>query len=160
VIRFLRKLIPGPFFFRLMSFYPPYWGAGVKVVEVAPDYRRIRVELKLRFWNRNYVGVQFGGSLYAMADPFYMLMMMENLGPEYIVWDKAAMIRFKRPGRGKVIGIFEIDEERIQAIRTEVIRDGKSHPVFIGVLKDEAGEVIAEVEKTLSIRPRIRSPGT
>ena len=154
MIRRLRKLIPGPFFFRLMSYYPPYLGAGIKVVEVAPDYRRIRVELKLRFWNRNYVGVQFGGSLYAMADPFYMLMVMENLGPQYIVWDKAATIRFKRPGRGKVIGTFEIDEERIQAIRTEVIRDGKSHPVFTGVLVDEAGEVIAEVEKVLSIRPR------
>jgi len=160
MIRFLRTLISGPSFFRLMSFYPPYLGAGIRVVEVAPDYRRIRVELKLRFWNRNYVGVQFGGSLYAMADPFYMLMVMENLGPEYIVWDKTATIRFKRPGRGKVIGIFEIDEERIQAIRTEVRRDGKSHPVFLGVLKDESGEVIAEVEKTLSIRPRIRSPGT
>jgi len=158
MVQFLRKLLRGPFFFRLMSFYPPYWGAGIRVKEVSSDYRRIRVELVLRFWNRNYVGVQFGGSLYSMADPFFMLMVMENLGRDYIVWDKSASIRFKRPGRGKVVGVFELPLERLDEIRRQVEIDGKSYPVFVVHLKDESGEVIAEVEKTLSVRQKKKHP--
>ena len=157
MVQFLRRLLRGPFFFRLMSFYPPYWGAGIRVKEVAPDYRLIRVELVLRFWNRNYVGVQFGGSLYSMADPFFMLMVMENLGRDYIVWDKAATIRFKRPGRSKVYAVFELPLERLEEIRRQVALEGKSHPVFVVQLKDESGEVIAEVEKTLSVRRKTKA---
>ena len=73
--------------------------------------------MKLRWWNRNYVGTQFGGSLYSMCDPFFMLILVEALGPRYVVWDKAATIRFRRPGRGTVHATFHIPQERIDEIR-------------------------------------------
>src|ERR1041385_6706004 len=98
---------------RFINFYPPYLGAAVRVTHITEDFRRVEVEMPLRFYNRNYVGTHFGGSLYAMCDPFYMLMLMNILGPGYIVWDKAATIRFKRPGSGLVKATFTIPEEKI-----------------------------------------------
>ena len=84
------------------------------VKRLQPDWKAIDVEMKLRFWNRNYVGTHFGGSLYSMTDPFYMLMLIENLGRDYIVWDKSAAIRFKRPGRGKMLAAFRLSDEQIE----------------------------------------------
>ena len=68
---------------RLLSLYPPYLGAGVRVTRVSDDLRTFEVEMKLRFYNRNYVGTHFGGSLYSMCDPFYMLILLEALGRDY-----------------------------------------------------------------------------
>jgi hypothetical protein len=82
---------------RLVNFWPPFLGAGIRVKHIAADMKSVDVEMKLRFWNANYVGTHFGGSLFAMTDAFYMLMLMANLGREYIVWDKAASIRYKKP---------------------------------------------------------------
>src|SRR3954471_6769044 len=87
---------------RLMSFYPPYLGAGIAITEVAEDLRAITVQMSLRPWTRNYMGTHFGGSLYAMCDPFFMFMVTQAVGPEYVVWDKAATIDFLKPGRGRV----------------------------------------------------------
>lgn len=138
--------------FRLLGFWPPYLGAGIKVTRVGQDLRRIDVEMKARPWNRNYVGVHFGGSLYAMTDPFYMLMLLENLGRNYIVWDKAASIRFKKPGKGLMRASFELNEEVIEEIRREADLKEKSEPRFYVKVLDETGEVVAEVEKLLSVR--------
>jgi hypothetical protein len=88
--RFLEKLI---------NFYGPFVGAGVKLEKMSKDFRHARVSMKLTFYNRNYMGTQFGGSLYAMVDPWYMLMLIKNLGAEFIVWDKAATINFRKPGQ-------------------------------------------------------------
>ena len=90
----------------MINLYPPYLGAGIHIARISNDYRDLLVTMKLRFYNRNYVGTHFGGSLYAMIDPFYMLMLMQMLGPEYIVWDKSATIEFKKPGRGTVSAHF------------------------------------------------------
>src|SRR4051794_22615854 len=83
----------------VMNVYPPFLGAGIRVKRLQPDWRAIDVEMKLRRWNANYVGTHYGGSLYSMTDPFLMLMLIENLGPDFTVWDKAASIRFRSPGR-------------------------------------------------------------
>jgi hypothetical protein len=83
---------------RWVNFWPPFLGAGVRVKHIAGDMRAVDVEMRLRWWNANYVGTHFGGSLFAMTDAFYMLMLMANLGREYIVWDKAATIRYKKRG--------------------------------------------------------------
>lgn len=137
-----------------MSFWPPYFGAGVRIKKMAPDFTSIDVEMKLRFWNQNYVGTHFGGSLYAMTDPFLMLILMENLGREYIVWDKAATIRFKKPGKGTVRAHFEIPKDQIATLKTQVDQAGKIEPVFQVQVLDEAGGVVAEVEKLLYIRKK------
>src|SRR5512132_467061 len=140
--------------FRLVGLYPPYLGAGVRVRDVSPDLRSFTVEMPLRPWNRNYVGTHFGGSLYALADPWFMLILIENLGPGYVVWDKAASIRFVRPGRGTVRARFEIALERIAEIRAEADRAGRTEPVFQVAITDEAGDTVAEVEKRISVRTK------
>ncbi|HVP64109.1 MAG TPA: DUF4442 domain-containing protein, partial [candidate division Zixibacteria bacterium] len=98
---------------RFINFWPPFLGAGIRLRRLSPDFREADVEMHQRFWNTNYVGVHFGGSLCAMADPFYMLLLMENLGREYIVWDKAASVRFRKPGRGTVRAEFRLSEAEI-----------------------------------------------
>lgn len=138
----------------LVNLYPPYLGAGVRVTEVAPDFRAIEVRMRLHLWNRNYVGTHFGGSLFAMADPFFMIMLIELLGPGYQVWDKAGTIRFRRPGRGTVRARFEIAQERVEEIRRAADAEGKVEPTFAVALRDDQGEVVAEVEKLLSVRKR------
>jgi acyl-coenzyme A thioesterase PaaI-like protein len=142
-------------FFRWgLSLYPPYLGAGIRVTRVAEDLRTIDVALTLRFWNRNYVGTQFGGSLYAMCDPFFMLILIEALGPGFVVWDKAATIRFRRPGRGPVRASFHVPPERIEEIRGAALAGVKAEPVFRCEVVDAGGEVVAQVEKVLHVRRR------
>ncbi|RMG59749.1 MAG: DUF4442 domain-containing protein [Deltaproteobacteria bacterium] len=149
--------MPSPRFFRwMLNLYPPYLGAGVRVRRVSDDYREIEVEMPLRFYNRNYVGTHFGGSLYSMVDPFYMLMLIKNLGPDYIVWDKAASIEFVKPGRGKVRARFSLDEETIRDIREKVEGGGKYLPTFHVDVVDEEGDVVARVEKVLYVRKKNR----
>jgi acyl-coenzyme A thioesterase PaaI-like protein len=137
---------------RRLRFYPPYLGAGVRVTHIAEDFLSIEVEMPLRFYNRNYVGTHFGGSLYSMCDPFYMLMLIELLGPDYIVWDKAASIRFRRPGKGLVRARFEIAPEKLAEIRAAADANGKVEPEFQVEVKDREGNVIAEVHKLLYVR--------
>ena len=136
---------------RLMNVFPPYLGAGIRVRPNA-DLSAFDVRMKLRWWNRNYVGTHFGGSLYSLCDPFFMLILFEALGRDYIVWDKAATIRFRRPGRGTVHARFEIGPERVAEIRAAADRDGKVEPTFTAEVKDDEGQVIAEVEKLLYVR--------
>ncbi len=134
---------------RSINAWPPFLGAGIRVTRMSS--KAIDVEMKLRFWNRNYVGTHFGGSLYSMTDPFFMLMLLDNLGPEYLVWDKAATIRFKKPGRGKVRAEFRLSDEQIDEIR-RAAADGKTEPTFVVQVEDEAGVVVAEVEKMLWVK--------
>lgn len=142
---------------RLLTLWPPYLGAGVRVREVSPDARSVTVELTLRPWNSNWVGTHFGGSLYSLADPWFMLILIEHLGDAYVVWDKAGSIRYVRPGRGTVRARFEIPPERIAEIRAEADRAGRVEPVFKVAITDRDGELVAEVEKRLSVRTKERA---
>ncbi len=137
---------------RIMSFWPPYMGAGISIVSYSKDFTSIDVKMKQRFWNKNYVGTHFGGSLYAMADPFYMLILMENLGRDYIIWDKAATIRFIKPGRGTVYASFRVSQEQIAEIKKQADTEHKLEPVFSVQVLDESGDLVAEVDKVIYIR--------
>ncbi len=143
---------------RFMHLWPPYLGAGVRVVRASSDLTSIEVEMKLRFWNRNYVGTHFGGSLYSMIDPFLMLILLNHLGKDYIVWDKHASIRFKKPGRGTVWAQIRINQERIDEIRMAADQNPKTEPEFTLQIIDEAGEVVAEVQKILHVRRKVENP--
>jgi acyl-coenzyme A thioesterase PaaI-like protein len=134
---------------RRLHWWPPLLGAGVKVARMDADLRAVDVEMRLTWRNRNIMGAHFGGSLYSMTDPFYMLMLMENLGPEYIVWDKAAAIRYKRPGRGTVRAEFRLSQEQIDEVRLALEESERYEPVFLIEVKDEAGNVVTEVHKTI-----------
>ena len=139
---------------RWINLWPPLLGAGIRIQHIAPDMRAVDVEMKLRFWNANYVGTHFGGSLFAMTDPFYMLMLMANLGRDYIVWDKAATIRYRKPGKGTVRAEFRLSDSQIDDIREKLKTLPKYEPVFSVEVKDQAGVVIAEVEKVIHVRKK------
>jgi acyl-coenzyme A thioesterase PaaI-like protein len=140
---------------RLINFYPPLWGAGIRSRSV--DERTIEVEMKLTIFNKNIVGVHFGGSLYAMCDPWFMLILMRLLGPDYTVWDKAASIQFLRPGQGKVKARFHIPAEQVTQIRFEADNHFKTEPTFSVDVVDQDGQVIARVEKLLYVRHKLRT---
>jgi acyl-coenzyme A thioesterase PaaI-like protein len=139
---------------RGVNLWPPFLGAGIRVKRIAPDMKAIDVEMKLRWWNANYVGTHFGGSLFAMTDAFYMLMLMANLGRDYIVWDKAASIRYRKPGSGTVRAEFRLTDAQLDEIREKANILPKYEPTFIVEVKDEQGTVIAEVEKLLYVRKK------
>lgn len=139
---------------KAINFYGPYLGAGVRLKTMSKDFRHARVQMPLTFYNRNYVGTQFGGSLYSMVDPWYMLMLIKNLGKDYIVWDKAASINFKKPGNGTVHAEFNLTQEIIDEVKNFVNENTKMDKVFRVEIKDESGKLIAEVEKVLYIRKK------
>jgi hypothetical protein len=143
----------------LLNIWPPFLGAGIRVKRLSPDWKEIDVEMKLHRWNANYVGTHYGGSLYSMADPFFMVMLIENLGKDYIVWDKSASIRFRKPGRGTVFANFRLPEEQIREIREALNSEPKIERTFTVEVKDESGTVIAQVEKLLHIRRKDQTPG-
>ncbi len=140
-----------------LNIWPPFLGAGIRVRRLGPGWQEIDVEMKLRWWNRNYVGTHYGGSLYSMTDPFFMLMLIENLGKDYLVWDKSASIRFKKPGRGTVSASFRLSEEQIREIKQALDSQEKIERTFTVEVKDESGAVIAEVEKLLHVRRKYRT---
>ena len=139
---------------RIMNLYGPYLGAGIKVNYVSEDFRRAEVEMRLRWYNRNYVGVHFGGSLYAMVDPFYMLLLMNTLGRDYIVWDSKAEIEFVKPGRGTVRAQFELTDQMLDEIHQATQNGEKFMPTYDVLVKDAQDEVVAKVRKTLYIRKK------
>ncbi len=149
-----RLKVPPALFRRAINLWPPFLGAGIKVTRVSADYREIDVALKLGLANRNYFGTQFGGSLFAMTDPFFALMMLHNLGPGFVVWDKAATIRYLRPGRGDVHARFRLPASAVARARRATARGAKHEPTFRVTIVDRDDAAIAEVEKTLSIRRR------
>lgn len=142
----------------LFNVYPPYLGAGIRVAEIARDWRRVRVRMPLRWFNRNYVGTHFGGSLYAMTDPFLMIMAIQNLGPDFVVWDKAAAIEFVTPGRGTVTAEFRLDEADLERMRRETAGGGKSLPWFDVEVRGEDGTLVARVRKQLYVRRKTVAP--
>ncbi len=145
-------------FRRLINLWPPFLGAGIKVREISDDYTDFKVDMKLTRFNRNYVGTQFGGSIYAMTDPFYMLILMKNLGKDYIVWDKSAEVRFKLPGKGKLTAHFNISKEKIAEIKAQADSHYKVEPTFTVLVKDDKGNVVAEVDKVLYVRRKDHKP--
>ena len=138
--------------FRFFSLYPPFLGAGIRIKRIAADLATFEVELALKPWNRNMHGTHFGGSLYSMCDPFFAVIVAEHLGSGYEVWDKAATIRFKKPATGKVRASFHIDPLQLDAIRAQADVEGKALPVFLAKIVDSEGSVVAEVDKTVSVR--------
>lgn len=143
----------------LWSFWPPFLGAGISIESVEGGYgvdgwKAMNIKLKLRFWNSNYVGTQFGGSLFAMTDPFLMVMLVRRLGRDYVVWDKASTIRFRRPGTSDCRTRFEITDEELANLKGRADREGQFDWIRKIEIRDLAGNVVADVEKTLYIATR------
>ena len=136
------------------ALFPAWRGTGARVTYIASDYREVRVELPLSWRTRNYVGTIFGGSLYAATDPMYMIQLMLILGSDYVVWDKAAAIRFRKPGRTKLTATFRIDDAELETIRQLTANGEPTDRVYKVDLVDGDGVVHASIEKTIYIRKR------
>ncbi|MAL03505.1 MAG: tetrameric acyl-CoA thioesterase [Arenimonas sp.] len=136
----------------LFRVWPPFLFAGIRVTHVADDFRHARVELRQRWYNRNYVGTHFGGSLFAMVDPFWMILLMRRLGPGYMVWDQAGEIRFEKPGRGTVVAEFRLDDAVVDEVRAAAETGEKVLRWFETPVTDASGEVVARVRKQVYVR--------
>lgn len=152
---YLSRLDLGPRGMRfLFNLWPPFRGMGIRVAEIAPDFRRVRVELRMKLLNRNFVGTHFGGSMFAMADPFFMIMMMRVLGRGYVVWDKAGHVRFIKPGKGTLQANFEVTQAMVDEVTSRTAGGEKFEPTYGVDLVNGEGETVARVEKTLHIRKK------
>lgn len=132
--------------------FPAYRGTGGHITYVASDWREVRVAIPLNRRTRNYVGTIFGGSMYGAVDPIYMVMLIKALGPEFVVWDKSATIRFRKPGRSRLHATFVIDDAELNAIRAALESERSVDRTYRIDLLDAAGVVHAEVEKVIHIR--------
>jgi len=140
-----------------MNLWPPFFFNSISVTEIAHDWSAVKVRLRRRPWNRNYVGTHFGGNLFAMTDPFWMLIVLHQLGSDYIVWDKAASIEFVAPGRADVYAKFQIDAQTLDSLRAEAAAGAKVLRWFETEVVTAQGESIARVRKQLYIRRKKRA---
>jgi acyl-coenzyme A thioesterase PaaI-like protein len=136
------------------NFFPAYRGTGARITYIASDWREVRVKLPLNWRTRNYVGTIFGGSMYGAVDPIFMVMLIRVLGPDYIVWDKAAAIQFKKPGTGTLYARFVLNGEEIDRIKTTTAAEHSIERVYPVELVDKEGVVHAVVEKRVYIRKK------
>jgi acyl-coenzyme A thioesterase PaaI-like protein len=144
----------------LMNLWPPFLFSGIRVTRMDEDFGFVRVELRQHWFNRNYVGTHFGGSLFAMTDPFWMIMLIRRVGPEYLVWDQAADIRYVKPGRGTVAVEFELSPETVAGITAEAA-DGRKVLRWLPMqVRDANGDVVAEVRKQVYVRRKRSAPAT
>jgi acyl-coenzyme A thioesterase PaaI-like protein len=141
---------------KLLRFWPPFWAAGIRVSFLNKEFTQLTVTMVQRPWNTNYVGSHFGGSLYAMVDPFFMFMMIHHLGKDYVVWDKAAFIKFVSPGKGRVSATFRLSLEQIQEAKLRAKEEEKYEPVYRVEIFDESKKLVAYAEKTLFIKEKVK----
>ena len=138
----------------LLNFWPPFLFPGIKVAALSSDYRYCRVELKWRPWTRNINNTQFGGTMFAMTDPIYPLLLMGALGKEYLVWDKQADINFISPGYGKLVAEFWLSDATIDAVKAATEDGSKHFPQFLVHIKDGKGKLVCEVNRKVYVRKK------
>jgi acyl-coenzyme A thioesterase PaaI-like protein len=136
------------------NWFPAYRGTGARITYIASDWCEVRISLPLTWRTRNYVGTIFGGSMYAAVDPMYMVMLIKLLGPGYVVWDKAATIRFLKPGRDTLYASFRLTPADVTTLKAEADHNGRAEREFTVQLVNAAGEVHATCQQVLSVRRR------
>ena len=137
---------------RILNLWPPFLFAGIRLLEVSDDMRHARVVLKRHWYNRNFVGTHFGGSLFAMTDPFWMIMTLYRLGEDYIVWDKSAEIEFVEATKVPVYAEFRLDDATIDEIRAASAGGEKYLRWFETEVRTAEGQVVARVRKQVYVR--------
>lgn len=156
IFAFFTSRMPKRYHAAIFAAYPPFLGAGIRVRNVSADLRSLDVHLLSLPWTHNIHGTQFGGSIYAMTDAFYAYMLQVNLGQAYIVWDKSAHIRFRRPGHGALKAEFRLKESDVAHAKQDADAHGKTDAVFVVHVRDAKGQVVAEIEKHVTVKLRKR----
>jgi acyl-coenzyme A thioesterase PaaI-like protein len=133
------------------NFHPAFRGTGGRVIHVAQDLRHIRVRLPLNWKTKNIVGSLYGGSLFAITDGAHPMMLMAALGDGYIVWDKAASIRYRKPGFSALYADFVLSDGELADIRAQLATTPELERTFQVELKDSGGTVHTVVERTVYI---------
>lgn len=139
------------------NFFPAYRSSGGRLIYVAPNFQEVHIQLALTLFTRNYVGTLYGGSMYSAIDPIYMLMLIRTLGPHYVVWDKAASIRFRKPGKSTLYARFVLSDLELQTVRHLAQQNPSIDRVYPVELVDGQGVVHASFEKTLYIKHKTPS---
>lgn len=139
---------------RFINFWPPIFFAGIRANRISADFHFIEVQLTLRWYNKNLVGTQFGGSMFAMTDPWYMIMLYHVLGKDYYVWDQKASIEFLSPGKSRLFARFQLTEDIINQIKADAATGEKVLPEFVVEVVDAEGKLIAKVHRTLYVRKK------
>ncbi|NOH97898.1 DUF4442 domain-containing protein [Vibrio sp. 99-70-13A1] len=137
-----------------LNIWPPFWGAGIKILNISEDFRVVNMRLKLRWWNKNANRTQYGGSIFSLTDPVYSLMLMGILGEQYYVWDKEASINFIKPGQSDLYADFEVTQGQLEEIYSKTTSGDKCFPEFIIHIKDKDGNVVSEVQRKLYVRKK------
>ena len=135
------------------NLFPAYRGTGGRILSIAGDMREIRVKVPLSWRTKNYVGTIFGGSMYGAVDPIYMIMLIFLLGPDYVVWDKTATIRFRKPGKATLFATFRISDPELDDIRRNA-ENGPIDRTYHVDLVDAEGVVHASVEKVIYVKKK------
>ncbi len=149
-----RRLLMSRYLKRWLNRWSPFQGSGIRVLRISSDFREVDIEMVHELWNTNRNRTHFGGSLFAMTDGMYVMILIENLGPDYVVWDKSASIRFRRPATSAVRAEFRLSEEQIDEVRRAADTQPKVEPTWKIEVKDRSGEVVAVVERTMSVKRR------
>lgn len=153
--KYAEKISPKNFA-RLWSMWPPFLAAGIKVQYINHDFTKIDVTMSLGIRNSNYVGTHFGGNIFAMTDPFYMIMIMNNIGRSYYVWDKSAEIQFLKPGRGILTAEFRLTVDDFEMIHDEIAKSEKGKFLLKKTVQvlDSEKDVVAQVDKVIYIKKK------
>jgi acyl-coenzyme A thioesterase PaaI-like protein len=146
--------VPPRIFRWALNLWPPFMGAGIRVRSITPDFRELVVEMPLRPYNRNAFGTHFGGSLYSMTDPFFVLMLWRNLGPDYVVWDRSACIDYVATGRSRVHAVLKLRDEDLRSIRSMTENGSKHLHLFHADVVDAEELLVARIEKLVYVRRR------
>ncbi|WP_158320344.1 DUF4442 domain-containing protein [Pseudobdellovibrio exovorus] len=139
------------FFRHGMNLYPMFFCTGGKVLYIQKDWKCARVQLKFGLRTRNYVGTIFGGSQFSAVDPFHIVLLINIFKKKYVVWDKAAEIKFKKPGRGKLRTEVRYEDEEIKYIQQQAEEHGRYEFVKTVEWIDEEGDVVSTVSKTIYV---------
>lgn len=137
-----------------LNLWPPYIGTGIKIINIADNYSYAKVIIKQRFYNLNYFGTHYGGNLFSMTDPFYILMIANRLGKEYYVWDQKAIIEYIQPGKGTLTAEFFVTDDMVAEFKNQAESGEKYLPILETDIVNESNEVIARLTRTIYIRKK------
>ncbi|MEO0570833.1 MAG: DUF4442 domain-containing protein [Bacteroidota bacterium] len=131
---------------------PMYRRSTGRVNTVSKDLSHITIKIPLSWKNKNYVGTIFGGSMFASVDPIPMVQLINLLDDTYVVWDKSATIKFKRPAKETLYGEFTFSNDELRSIKSRVATENEIEIVKSTVLTNKDGtEEFCVVDKTLYI---------